>query len=314
MRAIISRALFACLHFALGRDATCAAGAMARAVPVIATDVVGNKDAVGHGESGWLYSPGSPQTAARRLAQLADNRPQWAAMANARAACGKRIFRSPDGGEHVFGSTRGSTSRSVPPGLPATGPRISSRSRTRGEGRPRIALFSLRKRNPQPSPNHHPSENHHAISRGRSPLARSRAGAGARCRDAGRGRPPRPMTRPCRCFPVTGIRSRRSRRATHQLAPPTTPEEEQQFEHKLLRHRLLGSIPRRPARRQQAVRGNSTCTPRGQHLRRQHLHHSPPASNPTLSPAVTGAAASRPVGNYTAKSESYFHRRLHRHW
>jgi glycosyltransferase involved in cell wall biosynthesis len=57
--------------------------AMARAVPVIATDVVGNKDAVGHGESGWLYSPGSPQTAARRLAQLADNRPQWAAMANA---------------------------------------------------------------------------------------------------------------------------------------------------------------------------------------------------------------------------------------
>ncbi len=51
--------------------------AMARAVPCIATDVTGNKDAVTDGETGFLFPQNSPRLGAERLVQLACNPELW---------------------------------------------------------------------------------------------------------------------------------------------------------------------------------------------------------------------------------------------
>ena len=51
--------------------------AMALGVPVIATDVVGNRDAVSDGESGFLFDPGTPAQAASHVLRLADQRGLW---------------------------------------------------------------------------------------------------------------------------------------------------------------------------------------------------------------------------------------------
>jgi glycosyltransferase involved in cell wall biosynthesis len=57
--------------------------AMARGVPAIATDVIGNKDAVTDQETGFLYDPCVPEAAAQRLVQLARNPPLWKQMVRA---------------------------------------------------------------------------------------------------------------------------------------------------------------------------------------------------------------------------------------
>lgn len=44
--------------------------AMSEAVPVVATDVVGNRDAVAHGQTGLLFPPEAPQEAARAVLRL----------------------------------------------------------------------------------------------------------------------------------------------------------------------------------------------------------------------------------------------------
>jgi glycosyltransferase involved in cell wall biosynthesis len=51
--------------------------AMAHGVPVIATDVVGNRDAVEHGRTGFLYDPAHPAAAADSLLALASDRELW---------------------------------------------------------------------------------------------------------------------------------------------------------------------------------------------------------------------------------------------
>jgi len=61
---------------------------MARGVPVIATDVTGNRDAVAECETGFLYDAAAPGVAAERLVQLADDpllRKQMALAARRRA-------------------------------------------------------------------------------------------------------------------------------------------------------------------------------------------------------------------------------------
>jgi len=57
--------------------------AMARGVPAIATDVIGNKDAVTDHETGFLYDPAAPQAAAQRLVQLAQDPILWKQMVRA---------------------------------------------------------------------------------------------------------------------------------------------------------------------------------------------------------------------------------------
>jgi glycosyltransferase involved in cell wall biosynthesis len=57
--------------------------AMARGVPAIATDVVGNKDAVTDHETGFLYDLAAPQVAAQRLVQLAHYPVLWKQMVHA---------------------------------------------------------------------------------------------------------------------------------------------------------------------------------------------------------------------------------------
>ncbi|HEX4086684.1 MAG TPA: glycosyltransferase [Chthoniobacteraceae bacterium] len=66
--------------------------AMARGVPVIASDVAGNRDAVTSEETGWLYNIGTPRSAAQRLVQLADSRELWIAMANGARLRAEREF------------------------------------------------------------------------------------------------------------------------------------------------------------------------------------------------------------------------------
>ena len=46
--------------------------AMAHGLPAVATDVVGNRDAVRHGETGFLYPEGEAEAAAAALCRLAD--------------------------------------------------------------------------------------------------------------------------------------------------------------------------------------------------------------------------------------------------
>lgn len=56
---------------------------MARGVPIVATDVIGNKDAVADGETGFLYDPAAPEAAARRLVELAGDPILWKQMVQA---------------------------------------------------------------------------------------------------------------------------------------------------------------------------------------------------------------------------------------
>jgi glycosyltransferase involved in cell wall biosynthesis len=56
---------------------------MARGVPAIATDVIGNKDAVIDHETGFLYDIAAPEMAAQRLAQLAHYPMLWKQMVRA---------------------------------------------------------------------------------------------------------------------------------------------------------------------------------------------------------------------------------------
>jgi glycosyltransferase involved in cell wall biosynthesis len=51
--------------------------AMAAGLPVVATDVIGNRDAVDHGKTGFLYEQDSPQAAADHLVRLADDETLW---------------------------------------------------------------------------------------------------------------------------------------------------------------------------------------------------------------------------------------------
>ena len=51
--------------------------AMAHGVPVVATDVVGNRDAVTHGRTGFLYDQGNPRAAAGALLRLAVDPDLW---------------------------------------------------------------------------------------------------------------------------------------------------------------------------------------------------------------------------------------------
>jgi len=57
--------------------------AMARGVPVIATKVPGNTDAVIDHETGFLFDPSDPRAAARRLVQLARHPVLWKQMVRA---------------------------------------------------------------------------------------------------------------------------------------------------------------------------------------------------------------------------------------
>ena len=57
--------------------------AMARGVPVIASDVPGNQDAVTDHETGFLYDLGEPAVAAQRLVQLAHYPILWKQMVRA---------------------------------------------------------------------------------------------------------------------------------------------------------------------------------------------------------------------------------------
>lgn len=60
--------------------------AMAHGLPVVASDVVGNRDAVNHGETGFLYPEGDAAAAAAALCRFADNPALRRAIgANARA-------------------------------------------------------------------------------------------------------------------------------------------------------------------------------------------------------------------------------------
>jgi glycosyltransferase involved in cell wall biosynthesis len=47
--------------------------AMAVGLPAVVTDVVGNRDAVRHGESGFLYAEGDAEAAALALVRLAED-------------------------------------------------------------------------------------------------------------------------------------------------------------------------------------------------------------------------------------------------
>lgn len=66
--------------------------AMACGVPVIATDVGGNKDVVIHGHSGWLVKPKDPQSLANGIVYMANNLGTRSAMAhNAESDIAKRF-------------------------------------------------------------------------------------------------------------------------------------------------------------------------------------------------------------------------------
>lgn len=65
--------------------------ALAWGVPVVATDVVGNKDLIEHGVNGFLFDLERPEDAGRFLLQLADNRACWNDISeNARQSVSKR--------------------------------------------------------------------------------------------------------------------------------------------------------------------------------------------------------------------------------
>ncbi len=87
--------------------------AMARAVPSIATDVTGNKDAVADGETGFLFPEGNPRMGAERLVQLACNPELWKQMVAGARLRAEREFSVETMAESTL---RFYTSRSLPNG------------------------------------------------------------------------------------------------------------------------------------------------------------------------------------------------------
>jgi len=104
--------------------------AMARAVPAIATDVTGNKDAVTDGETGFLYPPAEPRAAAERLVQLAGDPGLWRRMVAAARLRAERDFSVEAMAEatlrlyssHTSSAGRKSVAHPILPGQPADCP------------------------------------------------------------------------------------------------------------------------------------------------------------------------------------------------
>jgi glycosyltransferase involved in cell wall biosynthesis len=84
---------------------------MARGVPVIASDVPGNQDAVTDHETGFLYDLGAPGVAAQRLVQLAHYPVLWKQMARAARKKAEQEFSV----EAMADATLRLYSRSLPP-------------------------------------------------------------------------------------------------------------------------------------------------------------------------------------------------------
>jgi len=87
--------------------------AMARAVPSIATDVTGNKDAVADGETGFLFPESSPRHGAELLVQLACDPALWRKMVAAARLRAEREFSVETMAESTL---RFYTARSLPNG------------------------------------------------------------------------------------------------------------------------------------------------------------------------------------------------------
>lgn len=71
---------------------------MQAGLPVVATDVGGNCEAVTEGKTGWRFTPGDTETLARRLADLLDNPEQASAM----GAAGRRVAEERHGLERML--------------------------------------------------------------------------------------------------------------------------------------------------------------------------------------------------------------------
>jgi len=117
--------------------------AMARAVPSIATDVTGNKDAVTDGETGFLFPQGNPRQGAERLVQLACDPALWRQMVAAARLRAEREFSVETMAESTL---RLYTSRTLPNGGVRVPGRVLERPAT-GFPRPALAggLHSSRK-------------------------------------------------------------------------------------------------------------------------------------------------------------------------
>ena len=66
--------------------------AMAAGLPVVATDVVGNRDTVDHGKTGFLYEQDIPQDAANYLILLADQSALWSQFAQESRAKAEKSY------------------------------------------------------------------------------------------------------------------------------------------------------------------------------------------------------------------------------
>lgn len=66
--------------------------AMSYGVPVIATDVTGNRDVVLHGRTGYLFNPDDPEAAAELLLRLADDPEAWKNFSEAAASHCRQNF------------------------------------------------------------------------------------------------------------------------------------------------------------------------------------------------------------------------------
>lgn len=71
---------------------------MQAGLPVVATDVGGNREAVAEGGTGWRFKPGDTQVLAKRLADLLDNPNQARAM----GAAGRRLAQDRHGLERML--------------------------------------------------------------------------------------------------------------------------------------------------------------------------------------------------------------------
>jgi glycosyltransferase involved in cell wall biosynthesis len=80
--------------------------AMAVGVPVVATDVVGNRDAVDPGKSGFLFDLARPVDAARHLLALSRSRDQWHAQSEAARARAESEFSETRMAERTLGMYR----------------------------------------------------------------------------------------------------------------------------------------------------------------------------------------------------------------
>jgi glycosyltransferase involved in cell wall biosynthesis len=96
--------------------------AMARGVPVIASDVPGNQDAVTDQETGFLYDLAAPRDAARRLVQLAEHPVLWKQMVRAARHRAEAEFSL----EAMADATLRLYTRSNRPGMKARPPRTSA--------------------------------------------------------------------------------------------------------------------------------------------------------------------------------------------